>query len=423
LARTIIKGVTDTPEELQPKIQLDDNMIKDLAVIKKVLFYGDHPLTNEEKGSVRRLKSLMDDIYLPPTKHESKMVFLTLRDAFSSICIPSDMSENNLKLLMIEEIIKGQYILPELLSPMEDGVFKSVMTHHTSDPIRISMVKAYTGLDISNSIVRQNEPVIASMFEKRCRYDVNFSAVNAALAQFKFNFEMNKSRMTGDTVREGLPHIRSRLVYTENQLHMSQEAMGQTYASIEKAYHVDLLNYCIFDEGKPFLRRFTYRADDDNEELTNDSTIITVELPKTDAFLNTPVDQLSLAQMWSIFFTKAIDPQYESLIKQIAMKVEAIDMAITLVSQISKDPDERAAFLTRHIAELNYNDDIQASKEIGEEIGIDKGVKIGRVEGVKDLVIEMLKNGITDAEIKKYYRYTDDDIKILRAEIAKGNTP
>jgi hypothetical protein len=93
------------------------------------------------------------------------------------------------------------------------------------------------------------------------------------------------------------------------------------------------------------------------------------------------------------------------------MRLEALDMTFKLASQFSKDPDERAAFLTRHIAELNYNDDMQASKEIG------------RVEGVRDLVTEMLKNGITDAEIKKYYRYTDEDIKILRAEIAKGNTP
>ncbi|MDR1638898.1 MAG: hypothetical protein LBT59_04305 [Clostridiales bacterium] len=106
-------------------------------------------------------------------------------------------------------------------------------------------------------------------------------------------------------------------------------------------------------------------------------------------------------------------------------------MTYKLASRFSSDPDERAAFLTRHIAELNYNDDMQASKEIGEEIGIDKGVKIGidkgvkigRVEGVKDLVTEKIKSGITDAEIKKYYSYTDEDIKALRAEIAKGNTP
>ncbi|MDR1640336.1 MAG: hypothetical protein LBT59_11620 [Clostridiales bacterium] len=90
-------------------------------------------------------------------------------------------------------------------------------------------------------------------------------------------------------------------------------------------------------------------------------------------------------------------------------------MTFKLASQFSKDPDERAAFLTRHIAELNYNDDMQASKEIGEEIG--------RVEGVKDLVIAKIKSGASDADLMDWYGYSQEDIKTMRAEIAKGNTP
>ncbi|MDR1640337.1 MAG: DUF2236 domain-containing protein [Clostridiales bacterium] len=86
-------------------------------------------------------------------------------------------------------------------------------------------------------------------------------------------------------------------------------------------------------------------------------------------------------------------------------------MTYKLASRFSMDPDERAAFLSRHIAELNYNDDMQASKEIG------------RVKGVKDLVTAKIKSGASDADLMYWYDYSQEDIKTLRAEIAKGNTP
>jgi hypothetical protein len=140
----------------------------------------------------------------------------------------------------------------------------------------------------------------------------------------------------------------------------------------------------------------------------------------TSCFIRKSASQISGSlraglQIRSKYSKNTISLKFKGLINQIDMRLEALDMTFKLASQFSMDPDERAAFLTRHIAELNYNDDMQASKEIGEEIGIDKGIKI--------TVTEMLKNGITDAEIKKYLHYSDDDIKTLRAEIAKGNTP
>ncbi|MDR1640340.1 MAG: hypothetical protein LBT59_11640 [Clostridiales bacterium] len=74
--------------------------------------------------------------------------------------------------------------------------------------------------------------------------------------------------------------------------------------------------------------------------------------------------------------------------------------------------DQRATAMSRHIAELNYNDDLVASFEIGLKKGYEQAL---RAE-VKKVAINMIYRGTDDAHITEWTNYSKEDIAPLRVE-------
>ncbi|MDR2749725.1 MAG: hypothetical protein LBC41_03595 [Clostridiales bacterium] len=308
----------------------------ELATIKRILSSKIITATEAEKLSIAKLKKFTGAI---PSEHND--IHVNLKGAIDSVSIPADLSNENFKLL--EEILLGDYLLPKILTPMEAGIFKSLLSHEEALPIRISIVKAFTDLEVTDVTV------LPMVFKEKIFSGINLLARDEQQKNFKITFEINN-----DPVKSGLSHIRFQLVYSESQFDSSQETPECNRVKIEKFYHVNLLNCTLFEEGKPFMRQFTFRAADDCEELSNDDTIITVELPKIDAFLDSPVEELTLAQKWAVFLIKSTDPDFESLIAKFAQTDEGIGLAIRLLAQISGDLKERASFLTRHIEKRQH---------------------------------------------------------------------
>ena len=65
------------------------------------------------------------------------------------------------------------FIVPELLPPYEDGVFKTLMTHPEAKPVLRDVVENFLRFPVIKVEVRSIELPISDINEKRERFDVS----------------------------------------------------------------------------------------------------------------------------------------------------------------------------------------------------------------------------------------------------------
>jgi hypothetical protein len=61
--------------------------------------------------------------------------------------------------------------------------------------------------------------------------------------------------------------------------------------------------------------------------LSDDETIIFLELPKIDQLLAKPVDEMTAVEMWAIFFRYVTDKSKRNILRKIINREEGIGMA------------------------------------------------------------------------------------------------
>ncbi|GHV53969.1 hypothetical protein FACS1894216_13000 [Synergistales bacterium] len=66
-----------------------------------------------------------------------------------------------------------EFIVPELLPPREDGVFKTLLTHPEAGPVLRDVISAALEIPIRAAKVRNAELPISDISEKQERFDVN----------------------------------------------------------------------------------------------------------------------------------------------------------------------------------------------------------------------------------------------------------
>ena len=64
-------------------------------------------------------------------------------------------------------------LVPSLLPPSEDGVFKTLLTHTDAKPILRDIVESYLRFPVVKVEVRNVELPISDVNEKRERFDIN----------------------------------------------------------------------------------------------------------------------------------------------------------------------------------------------------------------------------------------------------------
>ncbi|MDR1298767.1 MAG: hypothetical protein LBJ84_00760 [Oscillospiraceae bacterium] len=68
-------------------------------------------------------------------------------------------------------------IVPDILPPYDDGVFKTILTHPDGEPVLRGVVSDVLNMNFVSVAVRNVEMPISDTRQKRQRYDVNCRAV------------------------------------------------------------------------------------------------------------------------------------------------------------------------------------------------------------------------------------------------------
>jgi predicted transposase/invertase (TIGR01784 family) len=118
---------------------------------------------------------------------------------------------------------------------------------------------------------------------------------------------MATEAMKGDTVADGHTGVKSRAIYNLCDLHSTQEGRGISYKKLLQSYQITFCGYTVFPERQKFINRFSFR-DEDDVELLDSVGIIFIELTKLGRVMKKPVEEMTPAEMWALFYAVANDP-------------------------------------------------------------------------------------------------------------------
>ena len=285
-------------------------------------------------------------------------------------------------------------IIPELLPPSEDGVFKTLMTHPDAEPILRDVVESYLRFPVVKVEVKNVEMPVSDINEKRERFDVNCTVNDGT----QFEIEMQSDTISGDSTGTNHKIVKSRAIYHLCDLHSGQSGRNVRYDKLMRSFQMTFCGYTVFPERKDFVRRFSLR-DENGLELSDSVGIIFVELTKLTEAMKKPIEALTGEEFWALFLAIGSDPtQKELLDKMIAARRE-IGMAVELLQTISRDENERARFRARR----KFQMDMEHSLIVARDEGRDEGVlavakKLLKMDMSLDNILEA--TGLTREEVE-----------------------
>jgi predicted transposase/invertase (TIGR01784 family) len=146
--------------------------------------------------------------------------------------------------------------------------------------------------------------------------------------------------------------FKKRSLYLISKAYASQPLSGGMYRDLKKRYIVCVNNFTLFPNKEIYFDDYLFR-DKQGVPLTDDQTIIFIELSKIDGLLDVPVDDLSDVDMWAIFLRYASEKSKRDVINQILNRKEGIHMAAQILETISKDERERMIYEDQLIYEAD----------------------------------------------------------------------
>jgi predicted transposase/invertase (TIGR01784 family) len=286
----------------------------------------------------------------------------------------------------------------DILPATDDRIFKTVLTSPEAKPFLMKLIAGLIGRGLVDVTVHGNEIGISDPQEKMERFDVNCKTDDGS----QINMEMQASRMEEDAGGEH-KNLKARSIYFLCDLHASQPGKGERrYDKLARTYQVTFCSYTVFPHRKDYLNSFSMRHDVDNELLHDAIQTIIVELSKLGEVLKKPVDDMADLEKFSVFFEYAANPAYRDIVNKVIESEEVLTVASNLLMNISQDENERAIFLSRKKARMDYASDIATAEDRGreekalaiaekmllrnrpvDEIAEDTGLTIEEVDGLK----------------------------------------
>jgi len=287
-----------------------------------------------------------------------------------------------------------------LLDPRRDIVFKTIFTKDCEEShiARNNLISAFLGRTITHSTVLNNELPISDIRDKAARLDIHCVFDNGQHA----DLEMQMCN-TQDSMED-------RLAYYCCQLYTSQATKGETYSSLKDVYVILISNETVFPHRSEYLSAIHLRFPDGrifNKKLN----IFVLELSKLpDA--STLSEDVQPVERWGLYFTSASNGEKQQLVKTLLEKDRGIQMANTVLYQVTQDDYDRALIFERNKILMDYNSDIESATNRGKAEGIELERKQA-LERITKAAQTMKQKGFTTDEIIEATGLTKGDVEKL----------
>ena len=267
----------------------------------------------------------------------------------------------------------------------QDNVFKAIYTKNTPESKGglERLLSAYIGRPVVVLTITANEPAVDNINERQIRFDINCEFANGGLC----NIEMTMN----PSIYEPL-----RMEYYSCKLFINQNIRGtnKSYNDLNHSYHISFLaDKPVYDDDA-LVHHFQYYDGQNQITLGGRSHIITVELTKLGDAVRKPVDEMTAIERWGLFFKYATDIGKRELINEIIQHEEGIAMSAQVLTNISRDWEERMRLFSEHKNELDYQSRMTEAILVGRLEGQQEGRLEGRLEGILDTARNMLQHGL-----------------------------
>jgi len=249
-----------------------------------------------------------------------------------------------------------------------DPVFKAVFTRDTRESrgALSDLISALIGRVITVETIIANEPPVDDLRQRYLRFDAACKTGKGEPVNVEMAFNPDA-------------HEPVRLEYYAARLFTGQDVHGKTkdYNDLKETYQITILAKEKFFPDENFAHNFLYYDPDNRVPLGGRTRIITVELVKTEPVAGKPVEEMTAAELWAVFFQYLTDEEKRGKIVEIINREEGIAMAVDTLVNITQDEIEYARMTTLLKSELDWQ-----SREVNAER---KGRAEGRIETAYNL--------------------------------------
>jgi len=267
-----------------------------------------------------------------------------------------------------------------------DEVFKAVFTKDTSDSrgALSDLISTLIGCTVVVETITANEPPINDLRQKYIRFDVSCRIKGGEFV----NVEMSFNPSTDE---------KARLEYYTGILFTGQDIHGKNknYNDLKETYQIAILAKEEFYPDEELIHDFSY-SDLKRHVLYGGKTkIITVELVKTKPIVDKPVEEMTNAELWAVFFQYLTDPEKRAKIIEIIKREEGIAMAVKTMTGFTQNEIEYIRKMSLLKAELDYQSGMTNAKREGHK----EGLAEGRNEEKLDIARNLKKMGLSVSQI------------------------
>jgi predicted transposase/invertase (TIGR01784 family) len=263
-----------------------------------------------------------------------------------------------------------------------DPVFKAVFTKDTvkSRGALSDLISSLIGRTVAVETITANEPPVEDIRQRYLRFDVNCKTDKGE----PINVEMSFNPKPDEPVR---------LEYYSARLYAGQDIHGKdkTYRGLKDTYQIAILAKDKFFPDDNFVHTFLYYDPGTRVSLGGKTRIITVELVKTEPIADKPVEDMTNAELWAVFFQYLTDREKKAKIQQIINREEGIAMAVETLMHFTQDEIEYARMTSIIKGELDYRSDMEYATLKGLSMGRAEGLEEGRAEGIAETNLEIAR--------------------------------
>ncbi|MDR1701491.1 MAG: Rpn family recombination-promoting nuclease/putative transposase [Sporomusaceae bacterium] len=278
----------------------------------------------------------------------------------------------------------------EIFSPLIDYTFKRIFTadekhskialmHFLNSILEIEGNNTVVDLTVINPQIPVDvKKRKKSIFDIRIRFNDGEQAI--------VEMQLNKSY-----------DFKKRSQFIISKSYTSQPIAGSNYNALKKCYLICITNFVLLENKPEFIKDYRFR-DREGNDLSDDETIIFMELPKIDALLGKPVSKMTNIEMWAIFFRYVTDKSKRNILRKIINREEGIKMAVKILDEISKSEEERIQYENELIFDLDTRSNIDGAKR----------------EEKLEIAQNFLKLGISAEQISKGTGLSLEEIKKIK---------
>lgn len=277
----------------------------------------------------------------------------------------------------------------KLLSPVNDHVFKRVFGKHLR--VLAGFLSAVLEMPIDASDIRVLDP--------------NFRAErdDDKLGVLDVKVETRNGVIDVEVQVQPHLHLKKRLLYYTSRMFVEQIDKGQNYGKLTRAVSIMIVDFELIKTDSAFHHRYRLYDQENRLEYSDALEINVLEIPKVRE------DETSPVSAWLRFFAAKTEDEFMSL----AQTSPAMEEAWGVIKELSADERERLLAEDREKTRRDNAAYYETGLVEGIATGVEKGRAEGRMEERKNLVANMLAQGVSPEQISSFTGLTLGDVKAL----------